>query len=219
MPRVRIIIIHFFQSEKVEDMQKVFKSSILAGIFIAVAGYIYLTVSGIVGACMFAFGLLGVCYIGLHLYTGKAGSVSLYKSDDIYYPVLGWILLFNVVGTTIVALMLSVVAGDGVISNLQSIINNRLNATALEAIIKAIFCGFIMEMAVFMYKKNTPLGILFGVPLFILCGFYHSIADSFYYALYLFHGGKFETALLVTYLLSIFGNLLGCNVRRIFVKA
>jgi len=63
-------------------MQKVFKSSILAGIFIAVAGYIYLTVSGIVGACMFAFGLLGVCYIGLHLYTGKAGSVSLNKSDD-----------------------------------------------------------------------------------------------------------------------------------------
>ena len=92
MPRVRIIIIHFSQSEKVEDMQKVFKSSILAGIFIAVAGYIYLTVSGIVGACMFAFGLLGVCYIGLHLYTGKAGSVSLNKSDDIYYPVLGWIL-------------------------------------------------------------------------------------------------------------------------------
>lgn len=198
-------------------MFKLIKSSIFAGILIAVAGYVYLTVSGIVGACMFAFGLLGVCYLGLHLYTGKAGSVSLNKEDDIYYPSLAWILIFNFVGTGITGLLLSVIASDSVLINLQTVISNRLSAEAFPAIVKGIFCGFIMEMAVFMYKKGTPLGILFGVPLFILCGFYHCIADSFYYALYLFTGGKFEFALLVTFLLSIFGNLLGCNVRRLLV--
>lgn len=41
-------------------MQKAIKSSVLTGIFIAVAGYIYLTVSGIVGSCVFAFGLLSL---------------------------------------------------------------------------------------------------------------------------------------------------------------
>lgn len=199
-------------------MQKLIKSSILAGILIAVAGYVYLTVGGIVGACMFAFGLLGVCYIGLHLYTGKAGSVSLNMKDEINFLNLGWIFLFNIVGTTIMGLMLSVISVETVISNLDTIISNRLNATPIQTIIKAIFCGFIMEMAVFMYKKGTPLGILFGVPLFILCGFYHSIADSFYYALYLFDGGDFKSTLFVTYFLSIFGNLLGCNVRRVFVN-
>ena len=28
-----------------------------------------------------------------------------------------------------------------------------------------------------MYKKGTPLGIIFGVPLFIFCGFQHCIAN------------------------------------------
>lgn len=200
-------------------MMKYIKSSIFAGILIGVAGYVYLTVSGIVGACMFAFGLLGVCYLGLHLYTGKAGSVSFNKEDDIYYPSLASILLFNFVGTGITGLLLSVIAGDAVMANLQNIIANRVSSEFFQTVVKAVFCGFIMEMAVFMYKKGTSLGILFGVPLFILCGFYHCIADSFYYALYLFDGGKIEVALLMTFLLSIFGNLLGCNVRRIFVKA
>lgn len=198
-------------------MLKYIKSSILAGILIGVAGYVYLTVGGIVGACMFAFGLLGVCYMGLHLYTGKAGSVSLDKQDEIYYPNLGLILLFNFVGTAATGMLLSVIADDNVLSNLQNVIANRSAVEALPAVVKAIFCGLIMELAVFIYKKGTPLGILFGVPLFILCGFYHCIADSFYYALYLFGGGHFGASLLIVFLLSIIGNFIGCNVRRLFV--
>ena len=34
-----------------------------------------------------------------------------------------------------------------------------------------------MYIAVFMYRKGTPLGIIFGIPLFIFCGFQHCIAN------------------------------------------
>lgn len=34
-----------------------------------------------------------------------------------------------------------------------------------------------MYIAVYMYRKGTPLGIIFGIPLFIFCGFQHCIAN------------------------------------------
>ena len=34
-----------------------------------------------------------------------------------------------------------------------------------------------MYLAVEMYRRGTKLGILIGVPLFIFCGFQHSIAN------------------------------------------
>jgi formate/nitrite transporter FocA (FNT family) len=34
-----------------------------------------------------------------------------------------------------------------------------------------------MYLAVELYRRNTKLGILLGVPLFIFCGFQHSIAN------------------------------------------
>ena len=40
-----------------------------------------------------------------------------------------------------------------------------------------------MYLAVSIYRDNkTPLGILFCIPVFILSGFEHSIADMFYFA-------------------------------------
>ena len=37
--------------------------------------------------------------------------------------------------------------------------------------------GVVMYLAVYMYKKGTPLGIIFGIPLFIFCGYQHCIAN------------------------------------------
>ena len=34
-----------------------------------------------------------------------------------------------------------------------------------------------MYIAVLMYRKGTPLGIIFGIPLFIFSGFQHCIAN------------------------------------------
>ena len=50
-----------------------------------------------------------------------------------------------------------------------------------EVIADGILCGILIFVCVDIYKKkNTMLGVLFCVPVFILCGFEHSIADMFY---------------------------------------
>ena len=58
---------------------------------------------------------------------------------------------------------------------------NRLSKNIL--IVITIFCGFLMYLAVSIFRdKKTPIGILFAIPVFILSGFEHSIADMFYFA-------------------------------------
>jgi formate/nitrite transporter FocA (FNT family) len=62
-------------------------------------------------------------------------------------------------------------------------------------------------------KQWLPL--LLGVPLFILCGFPHCIADAFYYLTC-----PFELLLqnkgiiLLNYLCIVLGNFIGCNLYR-----
>ena len=49
--------------------------------------------------------------------------------------------------------------------------------------IGTILCGLALRSAIASYRDNkTPLGILFCIPVFILSGFEHSIADIFYFA-------------------------------------
>ena len=35
-----------------------------------------------------------------------------------------------------------------------------------------------MYIAAYMYRKGTPLGAIYGVPLFIFCGFQHCVANA-----------------------------------------
>ena len=72
--------------------------------------------------------------------------------------------------------------------------------------IRGFFCGVLMYTAVWIYReKKTALGILFCIPVFILAGFEHSIADMFYFSL----AGLFKTRALVFLLLVVLGNSLG----------
>ena len=48
---------------------------------------------------------------------------------------------------------------------------------SLSFFLKAVMCGIIMYIAVLCYRKGTPLGIIYGIPLFIFCGFQHCIAN------------------------------------------
>ena len=57
------------------------------------------------------------------------------------------------------------------------------------------------------------IGLIVGIPLFIMCGFVHSIADAFYYTLAL-DLGEWTGQTLVVYLASIIGNFIGCNLYR-----
>jgi formate/nitrite transporter FocA (FNT family) len=74
-----------------------------------------------------------------------------------------------------------------------------------------------MTTAVKFARENRLLPLLWAVPVFILAGFYHSIADSFYYLMYLVSTG-FTYISPINYLVVILGNFIGCNLWRIRFK-
>ena len=87
-----------------------FRTSILAGIAVGIAGWGYLACTNIVGAVLFSFGLLTVVGYKLPLYTGTAGFIAL--RDDQGRPcwasAIGqvlFILLGNIAGCLMVSLL------------------------------------------------------------------------------------------------------------------
>lgn len=186
---------------------KTFSSSILAGICIAFGGIAYLKVGGLAGAILFTFGLLIVVHYKLKLFTGTAGFFE--SKKDLYNLFI--ILFGNIVGTSIVALMVNV-AMLTLVPVASEILANRMDNTILSTIILGAGCGFVMTTAVTFGRNEKFLPLLFGVPLFIMCGFLHSIADAFYYAVAY---ASLTIKVIPIYISIVIGNFIGCNLYRI----
>lgn len=201
-------------------MIKLMRSSIFAGIAIGTAGFGFLA-SGVqsevygslAGAVLFSFGLLTVVGYRLKLYTGTAGFI---RRDEIGN--LFMILLGNIIGCLCVA-MLSRVSPMDIQGAAQRILEKRLEAGPLSCGLLGIGCGFIMTTAVQFARQKQYLPLLFGVPLFIVCGFTHCVADVFYYLCVPVVFLKANAlAILVVYVSIVAGNLVGCNLYRIVLS-
>ena len=145
--------------------------SIGAALLISLGNYALLKLGSPIGPIIFAFGLLGVCYMGLNLFTGKCGFLF---EDKIKIKDLLIILLVNLIFGYLFGLMYSITDKD--VFN-AAVLKVTTWDISIAFFIKSLLCGIIMYIAVFMYKKGTPLGIIFGIPLFIFCGFQHCIAN------------------------------------------
>lgn len=193
-------------------MKNLIHSAIMAGICIGIAGFGYLAVGGIVGAVTFAFGLLAVVHYRLKLYTGTAGFFA--KGELLQ---LCTILAMNIVGCLLVALMARM-SPMPLQDAAQHILEGRLNAGIVQSGVLAIGCGFIMTTAVKWGREGKFLPLLFGVPLFIICGFPHCVADAFYY---LCMPVEYLTAnagqVLLLYAAIVLGNFIGCNLYRLLL--
>ena len=183
------------------------RESILSGILIGLGSAGYLALGGILGSVIFAFGLIGVVTFGIPLYTGKAGVL---KIDESWTLVRIW--FWNVIGCIIVGLLIKYAGSDTSITNAITIVDGRFEAGWLKAMLRSIGCGLIIDLSVYQFRKSGSLiPILFGVPLFILCGFYHSIAD----VVYLTVSWRWSPEIYWYYPTIFLGNYVGCNVRRI----
>ena len=198
-------------------MIKLFRSAVLAGITIGVAGFGFLA-SGVqsqvygtlVGAILFSFGLLTVLGYKLALYTGTAGFI---KRNELLNLLI--ILFSNILGCLAVALFTRLSPMD-LQTPAQNILQLRLDTGAVRCGLLAIGCGFIMTTTVNFARKGNVLPLLFGVPLFIVCGFPHCMADAF---IYLTSPLSFLKAnvwsILPMYISILTGNFIGCNLCRI----
>ncbi len=208
-------------------MNSELSTSLLAGICISIGCVVNLRVGGVAGAVLFAFGLTTVVYYGLKLYTGTAGFIRL-KGD---WSMLAVVLLGNIVGCLLSAWLISYAQPD-CIEPATKILASRLAKGPWACFLLAIGCGFIMTTAVEFARKGKMLPLLLGVPVFILCGFAHSIADAFYFLLSLFDSqlsivnSQFsipnsqlsivncQLSILLVYLSEVLGNFVGCNLYR-----
>lgn len=189
------------------------RSSILAGICIGIAGFGYLAGKSIIGAVLFAFGLLTVVHYALKLYTGTAGFI---KKGEVGQLLL--ILGFNLVGCLLVSLLVRC-SPMPLQETAQKILEGRLAMGPLNGGVLAIGCGFIMTTAVTFARQGKNLPLLFGVPLFIMCGFPHCVADAFYYlCVPVSFLAEHAVAILIFYVSIVLGNFVGCNLYRFLMN-
>lgn len=153
-----------------EKKELIFKS-VGAAFLISLGNYALLKLGSPIGPIIFTFGLLGVCYLGQNLFTGKCG---FFIEDKIKFSDLMIILVVNLVAGYLFGLLYSITDKE-----LVKVATDKVNtwSFSLPFLIKSFLCGTIMYIAVKMYREKTPLGILFGIPLFIFCGFQHCIAN------------------------------------------
>lgn len=189
-------------------LRKSLANSVAAGIIIGIGGVVYLSCEiNYIGAVLFTVGLLAVCALGLYLYTGKVGFlVNSHKLED--FAVLGLTFIGNVAGVGITALLARTWNADR-ISRAAQICANKLELSYGSAFCSAVLCGVLMYTAVKIYRgKGSIAGILFCVPVFILSGFEHSIADVFYF----FFSGVLSWRVLAFVVVVVAGNSVGACI-------
>lgn len=184
-------------------MLKIFWSAILAGGCIGIGGTVYLKVGGVAGAVLFSIGLIAVVSYQLKLYTGAAGFIT--KAN--------WWHLFPILLGNIVGCILLSWFPTGV--DVSAIVAARAACPWYNAFVLAIGCGVLMTTAVTFARQGKWLPLLFAVPVFILCGFYHCVADAFYYAV---GWRQLSWPIVPVYIATVLGNFVGCNIPRFVPK-
>lgn len=161
---------------------KTFLGAVAGGLCISIGGTVYLSCeSKVAGAILFAVGLFAICVFSLGLFTGKIGYVLETGRIDC---VLIW--LGNLVGTVLGGTAIRF-ARPAVAEACVSLTEAKLALPFYQTLILGFFCGVLMYIAVHNFRTNTGalgkyIGIFTCVPVFILCGFEHSVADMFYLA-------------------------------------
>lgn len=179
---------------------------ILAGVVIALGCVASLCAPNYVGLILFAIGLLMVKRFGLRLLTGKAGIMI---EERVKAPKaaieLGRIFAFNALGTFIVALMVLLMwqidSSEVVLAVLRADARNLLSV-----FVRSIFCGVLVYAGV---KAETALETIMYVFAFLVAGFTHSIAYSFYFWISVLTA-QATAKMLFALLIAAVGNVLGC---------
>ncbi len=190
-----------------------FTKSIAGGFMIGIGGAVYYSCDiKYIGALLFAIGLLTICEFGLGLYTGKVGYIV--KEKGTYYREVLVTLLGNACGTLLCGLLITI-AKPG-FASLSHLCTEKLAAGIIPTLITSAFCGVLMFIAVRTYRKRDGigkyLGIFTAVPVFILAGFEHSIANMFYFSA----ARIFTLEALGFILVCVIGNALGAFAIALF---
>lgn len=186
-------------------------SGIASGMFVGIGGAVFLSCENkMVGAALFAVALLTICMFSLYLFTGKIG----YLATDLHLST-AYALIVGLIGNAVGAF------GTGVLVKLSrpalaakatEICSAKLEQEFYVTIILAAFCGVLMYTAVEIFKtKGSTLGIIYCIPVFILSGFEHSVADVFYFTV----SDTSPVKWIIFIIFAVIGNAVGSIFTRI----
>ena len=189
-------------------MLKKIASGMAAGICICLGGAVFLAVENrIVGAVLFSVALLCICMKGYALFTGKVGFLPEDHGREAVETLL-LALLGNAVATVLGGWLIRAALPD-LGKTALALCTGKLAQPWWGTLVRGGFCGILMYLAVSTWRDSkTPLGILFCIPVFILSGFEHSIADIFYFAA----SGLVSLRAFLFLWLVILGNALGAVI-------
>lgn len=184
-----------------------FTGSLLAGILIALGNMMYVCIENkIIAAFLFSIALCFIRIRKLNLFTGSIGKLYFDKNLKIYHLI--FILLFNVTGTAIMRLVPNFPVDVYTIARIKF-----LDVSLLRVGFYSIFCGMLMVIAT---DSLTPMWLtIMCVAGFLLAGFRHSIADSWYF--WYLPLANYKTGLKVLGI-EILGNFIGGSFIAIFIK-
>lgn len=167
--------------------------AVLAGIAIALSGWMYLSApNSIIGAFLFSCGLLSVRIYGLNLFTGKIQYMITKEYKWYDYPIF---LICNFVGVMLIASCSIALVREAAIP----IATAKAAQPLWMALVKGLGCGALMSLATY---KNSPLWMCIPCVMgFILAGFNHCIADAYYFCC--------AGIISWSFIMTIIGNIIG----------
>ena len=193
---------------------KILLDALFAGIFIGIAGTVYLcTKNPVTGSFLFGFGLLTIVCFQLKLFTGAIGYlVEQGKNFPNYLLDLVLIWLGNLAGCAAVGYAVRATRTfAGIEEKVLKIVSVKVADDPVSLFILAIFCGMLMFTAVDAFKNDKlpavcrPVMVFLCVMVFILSGFEHCIANMYYFSV----AGKWSAAAMMNILLMTAGNSVG----------
>ena len=198
---------------------KIFFSAVLAGVVISIGGTAFLSLDNkVLGALMFTVGLFTICTFGFHLFTGKVCYV--FENDGGYALTLPVIWLGNLCGTVLTAFLESLTrAGPVLREKAAALCATKLGDNVGSIFLLAVLCNILIFIAVDGFGKNPHelgkyLSLLFGVMVFILCGFEHCVANMYYFSI----AGAWSLKTLGYVLVMTLGNAVGGVIIPLFRK-
>ena len=159
--------------------------SILAGVSIALGAVIYLLCSNkIAGAFLFTIGILLVMEFKLLLYTGYVPTQRDSQSFKDYLINSSLVFVGNLIGGALTAGLLALTRlREQLYQATSAVCEVKLNDNLLSIFVLAIFCAIIIAGIVKATNlKHKVLYVGMMIATFILCGYEHVVANSFYFA-------------------------------------
>lgn len=163
-------------------------SGVLGGLCVSIGGTIFLLLDNkMFGALMFTTGLYTICVYGLNLFTGKICYIFdnnlVFGISTIAMWIGNWLGAWGVSALEHMSRISPVLT-----ERATALTEMKMDDSLLSLFILGIFCNLLIYIGVDNYLHNPHevgkyLGLLFGITVFVLCGFEHCVADSFYFSL------------------------------------